>query len=174
MNSEKIWIARDYANCSGCRKCEIVCSLHHEGRIWPEASRIRVFMLMPTVEFPHFCAQCEDYPCIESCKFDAMSVDEKTGAVIVDREMCTACGLCIKACPGKIPHIHPTKKYALICDLCKGKPLCAEICQQGSWDALWVVKRDTTHCYKLYAKKPEEVTQELAINLYGEQGKELI
>ena len=174
MSSGKIWIAREYIRRSGCRKCEIACSLHHEGRIWPEASRIRVFMLAPTVEFPHFCAQCEDYPCVESCEFDVMSVDENTGAVIVDKEKCTACGLCIEACPGNIPHIHPTEKYALICDLCGGEPLCAEVCQQGRWDVLWVVKRDETLCYRLYAKRPGEVTRELVINLYGEKGKELI
>ncbi|MEM2803268.1 MAG: 4Fe-4S dicluster domain-containing protein, partial [Nitrososphaerota archaeon] len=39
--SDKVWIARDFLKCSGCRLCEIVCSLHHEGRIWPEASRVR-------------------------------------------------------------------------------------------------------------------------------------
>ena len=44
------WIARDYLKCSGCRKCEIACSLFHEKRIWPEASRIRVFMLVPGAE----------------------------------------------------------------------------------------------------------------------------
>ncbi len=33
--------------CSGCRLCEIACSLEHEGIIWPEASRIRIFELLP-------------------------------------------------------------------------------------------------------------------------------
>lgn len=172
MASGKIWIARDYVRCSGCRKCEIACSLHHEGRIWPEASRIRVFMLTPTVEFPHFCAQCEDYPCVESCKFDAMSVDENTGAVIVDKEKCAACGACISACPGNIPHIHPTEKHALICDLCGGKPLCAEVCQQGRWNVLRVVDKPPSPSYSLYARTPEEINEDLLINLYGEKGEE--
>jgi len=26
-----IWIVRDYENCTGCRRCELACSLHHEG-----------------------------------------------------------------------------------------------------------------------------------------------
>lgn len=39
MPVEKLfWIMRDYVKCSGCRRCEIVCSLHREGKIWPEAS----------------------------------------------------------------------------------------------------------------------------------------
>jgi carbon-monoxide dehydrogenase iron sulfur subunit len=36
----RIWIDRDYADCSGCRLCEIVCSLRHEGRIWPSSSMV--------------------------------------------------------------------------------------------------------------------------------------
>ncbi len=170
-----IWIMRDYAKCSGCRLCEVMCSLYHEGKIWPEASRIRVFMLIPGVEFPHFCTQCEDYPCVNACPVKALSVDEETGAVIVDREKCTACGMCIEACPGKIPHIHPKDNYAVICDLCGGDPQCVKICQLGGWKALWIVPRSRVekHC-KLYARTPEEVAKELAINMYGKFGEELI
>jgi Fe-S-cluster-containing hydrogenase component 2 len=99
---EAIWIARELSKCSGCRKCEIACSLFHENRIWPEASRIRVFMLIPGVDFPHFCVQCEDYPCVNACPANALSISRETGAVLVDAEACTACGSCIEACPGKI------------------------------------------------------------------------
>jgi Fe-S-cluster-containing hydrogenase component 2 len=81
---EPIWIAREFPKCSACRKCEIACSLAHENRIWPEASRVRVFMLVPGLEFPHLCAQCEDYPCVESCPFKALSISKRTGAVLVD------------------------------------------------------------------------------------------
>jgi Fe-S-cluster-containing hydrogenase component 2 len=172
--SAKIWLARDLIKCSGCRKCEIACSIAHEGQIWPEASRIRVFMLTPTIEFPHFCAQCEDYPCVESCSFDALSVSDETGAVIVDKEQCTACGQCIQACPGRIPHIHPTEKYAVICDLCGGDPQCAKVCEEGRWNVLWVVPKPPSSSYKLYARRPKEITEDLAKNLYGEYGKELV
>jgi len=69
-----VWIKRNYENCSGCRRCEIACSLHHEGRIWLEASRIRVFMLIPGVEIPYLCFQCEEYPCVEACPSGVLSV----------------------------------------------------------------------------------------------------
>ena len=45
-------IVRDYEKCSGCRRCELACSMHHEEWWWPEASRIRVFMPFPGVEVP--------------------------------------------------------------------------------------------------------------------------
>jgi Fe-S-cluster-containing dehydrogenase component len=177
---KRVWIVRDYLRCSGCRKCEIACSLFHENRIWPEASRIRVFMLVPGAEVPHLCVQCEDYPCVESCPVDALSVSKDTGAVLVDKEKCTGCGLCIDACPGRVPHIHPTEKYAVICDLCGGKPQCVEVCQKGKWGALRVIfKADEqfsgrSRAYKLYALTPEEITRDLVVNLYGEAGEELI
>jgi Fe-S-cluster-containing hydrogenase component 2 len=171
---EPIWIMRELSRCSGCRMCEIACSLHHEGKIWPEASRVRVFMLVPGADFPHLCAQCHDYPCVEACPVKALSVDKLTSAVLVDREKCTSCMSCISACPGRIPFLHPSDNKATICNLCGGDPECAKICQEGNWDVLRVVERTKEHSYKLYAKRPEEVTRELVTLIYGERGKELI
>ena len=176
VQKSSLWIARDYKNCSGCRRCEVACSLYHENKIWPEASRVRVFMLVPGAEFPHLCSQCIDYPCIQSCTFDALSVDTKTDAVIVDKEKCTACGACIRACPGAIPHLHPTKNYILICDLCNGNPQCVKVCQDGKWDALRIVakeKENAKNNHKLYARKPREVTKDLVQILFGKAAKEL-
>lgn len=171
----KIWITRDYMKCSGCRKCEIACSLYHENKIWPEASRVRVFMFVPGAEMPHLCVQCDDYPCVESCPLKALSVNGKTGAVIVNEAKCTGCGICINTCPGKIPHLHPGRKRILICDLCDGKPECVKVCQEGKWNALGKVKRrGSAMSMKAYARTPEEISRELVINLYGEKGEELL
>ena len=135
-------------------------------------------MLVPGAEFPHLCAQCHDYPCISSCPEDALSVNKKTGAVIVDKEKCTACGACIRACPGAIPHMHPTEDYVLICDLCGGDPQCVKACQEGKWDALHIItnttKEDFVENKRLYARKPREVTKDLTRILFGEAGEELI
>lgn len=171
--SEPIWIARALSRCSGCRKCEIACSLYHEKRIWPEASRIRVFMLVPGVEFPHFCAQCEDYPCVDACPFEALSISDKTGAVLVKTDKCTGCGKCIDACPGRIPHVHPKEGYVLICDLCEGDPQCVQVCREGEWNVLKVVPR-ANRAYKLYARRPEETTRDLAFKLYGEKAEDFV
>jgi Fe-S-cluster-containing hydrogenase component 2 len=111
---------------------------------------------------------------------EALSVSRDTGAVLVDKEKCTACGLCIDACPGRIPHIHPTDRYAIICDLCGGDPQCAKVCGEGGWNALRIVSKANEkrmgcdRVYKLYARKPDEVTRDLVANLYGEAGEEWI
>ncbi len=177
--NEVVWIARDFLKCSGCRRCEIVCSLHHEGRIWPEASRIRVFMLVPGVEIPHLCAQCNDYPCVPACPVEALSVDDDTLAVLVDKEKCTGCGECIKACPGNIPFLHPEDNKAVICDLCGGDPECVKVCQEARFDALVLIrqnkeaaKRDVNR--RLFAQTPEEFTKDVAVNLLGEKAEEVI
>ena len=166
---EPIWIARDFAKCSGCRKCEIACSLFHENRVWPEASRVRVFMLVPGLEVPHLCAQCEDYPCVKACPTSALSVSKETGAVLVDEKACIACGKCIDSCPGRVPHMHPRERHIVICDLCGGDPQCAKVCQQGNWNALKTVERGD-ESYKLYARRPEDVTRDLAAKIYGKKG----
>jgi Fe-S-cluster-containing hydrogenase component 2 len=168
---EHVWIHRDYLKCSGCRRCEIVCSLSHEGKIWPEASRVKVFMLVPGVEVPHLCTQCHDYPCVSACPFSALSVSKETGAVLVDKEKCTACGKCIEGCPGKIPFIHPAEKHIVICDLCGGAPKCVEACSKGRWNALQCVTREDIYTFKLYAKTPEEITRDVIVQLYGEEWK---
>lgn len=175
-----VFIWRDYPKCTGCRRCEIACSLKHEGKIWPEASRIRVFMLVPGVEIPHLCSQCDDYPCVASCQFEALTVDKSTSAVIVDRAKCTSCGNCIKACPGSVPFLHPSDNKATICNLCNGDPECAKVCQKAKFNALTAVREIPTdisarfYSRKLFARKPEEITADVAVNLYGEKAEEMI
>jgi len=169
-----IWIVRDYVRCSGCRRCELACSIHHEDWMWPEASRVRIFMPFPGVEVPHLCAQCDDYPCVESCPVDALSVDEDTTAVLVDREACTGCSLCIKACPGEVPFLHPGDGKATICDLCEGDPECVKVCTEAKYDALRLVEEKMSVQRKLFARHPIETAKDLAVMLFGEKGEEVI
>jgi len=169
-----VWIVRDHLRCTGCRRCEIACSLHHEGWIWPEASRIRIFMPFPGLEVIHLCAQCDDYPCVEACPVEALSVDERTKAVLVDREKCTGCGVCIDACPGQVPFLHPKDGKATICDLCGGDPECVKVCVEAGYRAIYAVEEEVNVNRKLFARPPLEVARDIAVNLYGEKGLEVV
>jgi len=171
---EPIWIVRDYDRCTGCKRCEIACSLFHEEWIWPEASRVKVFMPFPGVEVPHLCAQCDDYPCVKSCPVDALSTDEETTAVIVDREKCISCGKCISACPGAVPFLHPGDGKATICDLCNGDPECTKVCHEAMYDALRLVREEMSENRKLFARNPIDVARDVAVKLFGEKGEEVI
>ena len=168
------WIVRDYIRCTGCRRCEIVCSLRHEGCIWPEASRIRIFMPFPGLEVPHLCAQCDDYPCVKACAVEALSIDSQTGAVIVDQDKCTSCGLCIEKCPGTVPFLHPETNKAIICDLCGGEPECVKVCAEAMYNALRYVKENVGVQKKLHSIDPYIIAKDLAVNLFGEKGEKVI
>jgi hypothetical protein len=73
-----------------------------------------------------------------------------------------------------IPHLHPNRKYIVICDLCGGDPECAKICTRAGHFALFKGGRTPSLNYDLYAKNPEEITANLVINLFGEKGEEFI
>jgi len=141
--------------------------------MWPEASRVRVFMPFPGLEVPHLCAQCQNYPCVKSCPVQALSTDGN-GAVLVDREKCTSCGSCIRACPGTVPYLHPGDNKATICDLCGGDPECVKVCIEAGYNALTLTNEGPNIHRKLYSRDPVEVARDLAIKLFGEKGEEVI
>ena len=172
--SKSIWIARDYTACSGCKRCELACSIKHEGWMWPEASRVKVFMPFPGLEVPHLCAQCDDYPCISKCPVNALSTDSVTGAIIVDREKCTSCGACVKACPGNVPFLHPGDNKATICNLCNGDPECVKVCKEAGYNALMLVDEGPNVHRKLFSVPPIVTAKELAVLFFGEKGEVVI
>ncbi|MEM4769937.1 MAG: 4Fe-4S dicluster domain-containing protein [Desulfurococcaceae archaeon] len=131
-----MWILVDVFRCTGCRLCEIACSMHHEKTVWPSASRITVIEPYPGAPVPLVCAQCDDYPCVNSCPYGALRVNEKTGAVVVEESKCTLCGTCKAVCPAGVPRIVPGKGYVLICDLCGGDTQCVKICNEVGYGAL--------------------------------------
>lgn len=159
---EKGWqLNIDYNKCSGCRLCELACSIKHFGVINPELSRIRVIRFYPGIDVPVYCRQCPEHPCIDACPVDALSISDETGAIVVDKEKCIKCGTCAKVCPAEAIHYHPEEGWPLICDLCGLEPECAKVCPQGALD--WGdVAVDTTY----QARSPIEILKEL-VTKYG-------
>jgi carbon-monoxide dehydrogenase iron sulfur subunit len=124
----------DPAWCRTCRVCEVACSIGKEGTARPALARINVFFDEFREEQPIsglICFQCADAPCMEVCPVDAMSRDERTGAVLIHESRCIGCMLCRKSCPWDVPKRHPERRLALKCDLCVDRaegPLCVEMC----------------------------------------------
>jgi Fe-S-cluster-containing hydrogenase component 2 len=116
--------------CIGCRECELMCSLRHAGSFNPALARIRVeYNEKGNCYDPVICRHCDEPECAEACPVEALSRDERTGAVIVDEEQCTLCYECVDACPYNAINVAPDGSI-LKCDLCGGTPTCVRFCSK--------------------------------------------
>lgn len=126
--------------CVGCRLCEQWCSYSHYGVVSPAKSRIRVLRdVAGEKDIPLVCRQCAAPYCVKACPAGALRRNEKTGAIGLNREACTGCGICVDACPHGAVGVEP-EGIPLICDLCGGGlPQCAVHCPEG---AIWFQRRE--------------------------------
>jgi anaerobic carbon-monoxide dehydrogenase iron sulfur subunit len=118
--------------CTGCKLCEIVCSLTKEGASDPARSRIRVREEGEGGFLPVVCQQCEEPACTFVCPVNAVWRNEATGEVLFDRERCVGCRACVSACPLLGSRFDPQQEKALRCDLCGGEPACTAFCASGA------------------------------------------
>ncbi len=103
--------------CTGCMICTTVCSMHYYKVLSPERARVRVVRLENGLDFPLFCRNCEDAPCIDACLNNAISRTSK-GIVVINSAKCTGVGACIDACPYFSIHINPDTGKAIKCIQC--------------------------------------------------------
>lgn len=116
--------------CIGCRECELMCSLRHNGSFNPALARIRVeYDADQNCYDPVICMHCDEPACADACPVEAMSRDEATGAVVIDDELCTQCYECVEACPYGAISVAPDAAV-LKCDLCGGAPACVRFCSK--------------------------------------------
>ena len=88
--------------------------------------------------------------CVTACNFDAIAIGPE-GIPVVDRENCTACGLCVKACPNFLLELHPMdRKFFVFCKslddgktsraACKNACIGCKICTRGATNEEIVVE----------------------------------
>jgi len=122
----------NYEKCTGCRACEMVCSLAHTGECSDRKSNIHNINMNDEAFLSIACFQCEDAPCAKVCPMDAIEKDPNTGVVSVDEDKCVGCKLCVLACPFGNMAFSAEKHRPAKCDLCGGDPLCAFYCSPGA------------------------------------------
>jgi electron transport protein HydN len=118
--------------CRACHTCVLACSMVHEqGHSSLEMGRLSIHRdLINNKVGMTTCRNCPDPRCMDDCPPGAISQNPE-GLVIIDEEVCTACGNCQRNCPfDAIIHIRERETYQK-CDLCIGRetgPLCVEVC----------------------------------------------
>lgn len=112
--------------------------------------------------------------CVKVCQFGAMTVVD--GVAIVDPEKCTACGMCLAACPKSIIRLIPKdKEYSVRCtsqdkgnkmkDICSAGciacRLCEKACPTGAIEVVSnIAKIDyskCTDCGECFKKCPKKI-----------------
>ena len=153
------YIIPDYVHCIGCRACMVACTMKHYNEPDFYQSNIKVYDVYVNggiVDIPILCMKCSDSPCMAACppKAAAMSKDETTGAILIDNDKCTACGLCVEACAeertGCLSMSREGDRVVGLCDLCGGEPECVLACPeqilqlmtQSMDGASWALKPD--------------------------------
>ncbi len=131
------YIQRNLETCTGCRTCEAVCSLSHEGVVSPGLARTGITDYIKEghrIE-GYTCRQCSSPECLYACPAEAIYVDEKTGARVINPDKCVGCKLCMEACPQtpEVPIKYDSERNICVkCDLCGGNPLCVKFCPEAS------------------------------------------
>ncbi|MEW6039911.1 MAG: 4Fe-4S dicluster domain-containing protein [Elusimicrobiota bacterium] len=123
----------DVSKCTGCRMCELSCSVNKEKRIAPHLGRVNVFSDWENgLSTPVVCYQCVDAVCMKVCPVGALSRDSRTNAVVLDEKICIGCRQCTVACPFGGIVFSSEKQKILKCDLCNGQPVCVTFCPTGA------------------------------------------
>ncbi len=128
----KHFITIDTDLCTGCRNCELACSIRNSGVFNPRQSRIQVLkkeaqnLILPVV-----CLQCEEPLCEEACPSNAIRLND-AGVLTVKKDVCIGCQNCVTACVYGGIEIDPVTKKAIKCDLCGGDPACVDACEYGA------------------------------------------
>ena len=124
----------DHGKCTGCRSCEMACSVYHIRASNPAKSAVRVVKSEGAgLSVPIVCQQCEEPPCAAICPVEAISRNPETDAVIVDSDLCVGCQLCVVACPFGAFVLDRDLRQVIKCDLCGGaEPWCVRFCEPGA------------------------------------------
>ncbi|MDY6792350.1 MAG: 4Fe-4S dicluster domain-containing protein [Thermodesulfobacteriota bacterium] len=122
-------LVADLKKCTGCKQCELACSLKQTGVINPVKSCIHIIdWNHEGIFLPVFCQQCEDAPCMAVCPKDAIYRDIKLERMVINYDLCVACRMCVFTCPFGALGFDQEKAKVLKCDLCDGDPQCVKFC----------------------------------------------
>lgn len=135
----------DLEKCIGCHTCTVACKLENgiEDGSWITVRTVGGGgMDTPGGEWPNLsmhyeprpCMHCAEPPCIDACPIGAITRRDDA-VVLVDRELCDGCGICVAACPYDVFLTDPDTGVVSKCTLCSHRidrgldPFCLICCQ---------------------------------------------
>lgn len=128
----KIFIV-DCEKCTGCMQCVYACSYFKEGIFSPIRSRIQIIRNEKLgINFPIICQHCTEPVCKDVCPVNAIYIDEKSGAVLHNQDICIGCRSCFHVCPFGAIQINIDNKKVMKCDFCNAEPECVKACTYGA------------------------------------------
>lgn len=109
-------------HCIQCYGCEIACKIWRNVELGVRWRRVDSIWhgKFPTIKpYPVSvaCHHCDDPACVPICPVGAIEARDTHGVVVVDREKCTGCRACLKACSFHVPQFG-TDGTMQKCDLC--------------------------------------------------------
>jgi carbon-monoxide dehydrogenase iron sulfur subunit len=158
----------NYEKCTGCRLCELVCAVLHDGMSNPDRSRIKVMKWEAEgLYIPMSCQQCEDAPCMNVCPVKAIYRDHDINRVMVDYDKCIGCRSCVTVCPFGAMSFNAIDGRVFKCDVCDGDPQCVRFCEEKAVDYVdasevaILKKRDAAKRISLAGKEAAALTAQL-------------
>lgn len=154
----------NHEKCTGCRLCELVCSISHDGVSNPIRSRINIIKWEAEgLYIPMSCQQCEDAPCMTICPVKAISRDQALDYVKVDYDVCIGCRSCVAVCPFGAMGFNVIDKKVFKCDLCEGDPQCVRFCDVNAVE--YVEANQINILKKREAAQKQSIAQKKALDL---------
>lgn len=144
MVETRLGLVIDQERCIGCEACTVACKNENHGSVGfirvktQDAERKDVpsgtFPELRMTFMPLVCNHCDRPPCIDACPVGAIEKRED-GVVVLDRNTCDGCRVCVEECPYAAITFDEDKEIAEKCNLCvhridKGlEPFCVVCCE---------------------------------------------
>ncbi|QGZ99179.1 4Fe-4S dicluster domain-containing protein [Dehalobacter restrictus] len=120
MTTERIFFSPE--DCIQCHGCEVACKSWRNvelGVKWRRIERIWLgqYPEIKSTSASIACRHCDDPACMHACPAGSIEKEASKGVVLVNREKCTGCRVCLEACPYSVPQFGIDGRMQK-CDLC--------------------------------------------------------